>query len=100
MPVQATVDLSGVWRANDGTYTIKQSGQRVSWEGVSKDGGKAWTHTFNGNREHDLIVGSYFNHPPGAAGGAGKLSVRVINGNRLEKAPGSDSGFGGNVWTR
>jgi uncharacterized membrane protein len=26
-----TVDLSGAWRANDGTYTIKQSGPLVSW---------------------------------------------------------------------
>jgi hypothetical protein len=94
------VDLSGVWHANDGTYTIKQSGAQISWEGVSSDGGKAWTHTFDGDLQHDLIVGSYSNHAPGAARGGGKLSVRVINGNRLEKAVGSDSGFGGNVWTR
>jgi uncharacterized membrane protein len=95
-----TVDLSGVWYANDGTYTLKQSGLRISWEGVSSDGGKAWTHTFNGDLQHDLIVGKYLNHPPGAARGGGVLSVRVINGNRLEKAVGSDSGFGGNLWTR
>jgi hypothetical protein len=95
-----TVDLSGVWRANDGTYTVKQSGPRLSWEGVSSDGGKAWTHTFNGDLQHDLIVGDYVNHPPGAARGEGKLSVRVINDNRLEKAVSSDSGFSGIVWTR
>jgi len=67
---------------------------------VSSDGGKAWTHTFDGDLQYDLIVGSYVNHAPGAARGRGALSVRVINGNRLEKAVGSDSGFGGTVWTR
>ena len=94
-------NVAGIWRANDGgTYTVKQSGNAISWEGVAGDGGQAWTHTFNGVLQDDIVVGQFFDHPPGAARGIGNLAVKVINNNRLEKVLGTGRNFGGSLWTR
>jgi len=94
-------NLSGVWRADDGgSYTIQQSGLRIAWEAASADGGKSWTHTFNGLRQGDYIIGKYFDHPPGADRGGGDLSVLVIDSKRLEKVPGTGGKFGAHVWSR
>src|SRR5262249_6854015 len=83
------VDLTGVWQASDnGTYTIRQSGQDITWEGVSGDGGKRWTHTFNGSLRGNTIVGKWTDHPPGSIRGGGALSVRIAHRGRFEKVPG------------
>ena len=93
-----TRDISGTWRADDGgSYTIKQSGLQVAWEGVSGDGGRSWIHTFNGARQGDSISGKWLDH---RTRGGGELSVLVIDGKRLEKVPGTGEGFGANVWSR
>ena len=95
------IDLSGVWRANDnGAYTVKQSSSEVSWEAVSADGGRAWTHTFEGVLQGDTISGKWFAHAPGASRGGGDLSVTVVHGGRFAKVPGTGRGFGGSVWVR
>jgi hypothetical protein len=95
------LDLSGVWRADDGaTYTIRQSGAQISWEGVSADGGKRWTHTFSGVLQDNEIVGKWSDHPPGALRGGGALSLRVAHRGLLEKVPGTGDAFGGRVWLR
>jgi hypothetical protein len=40
-PHDVAVNLTGKWSCDDGgTYTIRQSGSKVSCEGVSGDGGK------------------------------------------------------------
>ena len=97
----AAPDISGVWRADDGgTYTIKQSGNTVSWEGVSGDGGRRWTHTFNGELQGNVVIGQFFDHEPGASRGVGNLSVKIISKNRLEKVVGAGREFGGSLWTR
>jgi uncharacterized membrane protein len=94
-------DISGVWHCDDGgTYTVEQSGLEITWEGVSPDGGKRWTHTFNGALRGDYIAGKYSNHPPGASRGSGDLSILIVDGGRFERVQGTGGNFGGNVWTR
>jgi uncharacterized membrane protein len=93
------VGLAGTWCANDGgNYTITQSGSEITWEGVSGDGGKAWTHTFNGTLRDDTVSGKWTAHPPGASRGGGELSVSVLHPGRLAKVPGTGGGFGGSIW--
>jgi formylglycine-generating enzyme required for sulfatase activity/DNA-binding winged helix-turn-helix (wHTH) protein len=94
------INLTGAWLADDGgTYTILQSGGNVSWEGVSGDNGQAWTHTFNGVIRDDVIVGKYFDHPPGKSNYSGDLMIRVVDGNRMEKVMASGP-FRGRTWIR
>jgi DNA-binding winged helix-turn-helix (wHTH) protein len=93
-------DLSGVWQGNDGgTYSISQSGTQVTWEGVSGDGGVKWTHTFRGAIRDNLIVGRYFDHPPGKSHNAGGLTVEFVGNDRFEKVS-TTTTFIGSVWTR
>jgi Caspase domain len=96
----APLDLTGEWLANDGgTYTIRQTGTRISWEGVSRDQGKSWSHTFNGDIKDNFIVGRFFDHPPGRAKSSGDLKIRIVDANRLEMAVPSGN-FGGSLWVR
>jgi Caspase domain len=98
-PAVAT-NLTGRWSANDGgTYMIRQSGTRVSWEGVSADYGRTWTHTFNGVIRDNVIVGSFFDHPPGKVRNSGDLKIRIVDANRLEMVVRSGP-FRGSVWIR
>jgi hypothetical protein len=48
----------------------------------------------------DIIIGQFFDHPPGANRAAGGLSVRIVEKNRLEKVVGTGGNFGPSVWTR
>jgi hypothetical protein len=99
-PPAAAVNLTGIWSANDGgTYLIRQSGSQITWEGASRDGGRTWSHTFNGTIRNDVIAGTFFDHPPGRVRNRGELTIRIVNGNRLERF--GDAGhFGGSIWVR
>jgi hypothetical protein len=58
----AAINLTGTWSGDDGgIYTIRQSGSKVSWEGV----GTVYTHTFNGVTRDGAIDGRWVDHPPG-----------------------------------
>jgi hypothetical protein len=99
-PSVSRINLTGVWAANDGgTYTIKQTGSEIAWEGVSRDGGRKWSHTFNGVIRNNTIVGRYFDHPPGRIRNAGELTLRIVDANRFEILVPSGH-FGGSVWIR
>ena len=99
-PQGVAINLTGKWSSNDGgTYTIRQSGTKISWEGVSGDGGSSWTHTFNGVIQNNIIGGKFFDHPPGSIRQSGELKIRIVDANRLEKLEASVR-FGGSVWTR
>ena len=99
-PVTAATNLTGIWSANDGgTYTIKQSGTQITWEGISADGGNRWSHTFNGEIHDSIITGKFFDHPPGAIRNSGDLKIRIVDANRLEMVV-AGGHFGGSVWTR
>jgi uncharacterized caspase-like protein len=99
-PSTKPIDLTGVWAANDGgTYTIKQTGSEITWEGASRDGGRTWSHTFNGVIRNNTIVGRFFDHPPGRVRNAGELTLRIVDANRLEMLIPSGH-FGGSLWIR
>jgi hypothetical protein len=99
-PSVSPINLTGVWEANDGgTYTITQTGAEITWEGVSRDGGRTWSHTFNGVIRNNTIVGRFFDHPPGRVRNAGELTLRIVDANRLEMLVPSGH-FGGSVWIR
>jgi class 3 adenylate cyclase len=94
------IDLNGIWQGNDGgIYTVRQSGTEVSWEGVSGDGGQSWTHTFNGTIHNNVIVGTFFDHPPGKPRNSGELIIIIVDANRLERVA-TDVRFSGTAWTR
>jgi hypothetical protein len=63
------------------------------------DGGKRWSHTFNGEIRDNLIVGRFFDHPPGLARNAGDLKIKIVDANRLEMVV-AGTRFGGSVWIR
>jgi hypothetical protein len=97
-PHDVAVNLTGTWSANDGgTYTIRQSGSNVSWEGASI----VFSNTFNGVIRDGVIDGKWVDHPPGLTRNSGQLKVRIVDANRIEKIEaGSSSLYGGSVWTR
>jgi DNA-binding winged helix-turn-helix (wHTH) protein len=97
---QPQLDLTGIWQGNDGgSYSISQSGNQITWEGVSGDGGARWTHTFKGAIHDNQIFGRYFDHPPGRSLNAGELTVEIVDKDRFERV--SVVGrFLGSVWTR
>jgi DNA-binding winged helix-turn-helix (wHTH) protein len=93
-------DLTGIWQGNDGgSYSIIQSGNQVTWEGVSGDSGQKWTHTFRGAIHDNQVVGRYFDHPPGRNHNAGGLTVEIVDKDRFEKVS-TIGTFVGSVWTR
>jgi hypothetical protein len=94
----AAVNLTGTWSANDGgTYTIRQSGSKVSWESV----GTLFSNTFNGVIRDGVIDGKFVDHPPGMMRNSGPLKLRIVDANRMEKIEaGSFSAYGGTIWTR
>jgi hypothetical protein len=99
-PSVSPINLTGVWEANDGgTYTIRQTGAEITWEGVSRDGGRTWSHTFNGVIRNNTVVGRFFDHPPGRVRNAGELTLRIVDANRFEMLVPSNH-FGGSVWIR
>jgi hypothetical protein len=94
----AGVNLTGTWSPNDGgTYTIRQSGSKVSWEAV----GSIFSNTFHGTIRGGVIEGNFSDHPPGMTKNSGPLRIRIVGSNRMEKIEaGSFSLYGGSVWTR
>jgi hypothetical protein len=99
-PTPPAINLTGTWAANDGgTYVIKQAGAQITWEGTSRDGGRTWSHTFNGTIHDNVITGTFFDHPPGRIRNSGELQIKVVNSNRLEMLVPSGH-FGGSLWIR
>jgi hypothetical protein len=99
-PSVPPINLTGVWEANDGgTYTIRQTGAEITWEGVSRDGGLTWSHTFNGVIRNNTVVGRFFDHPPGRVRNAGELTLKIVDANRIEMLVATGH-FGGSVWIR
>jgi hypothetical protein len=110
----ADVDLTGTWKCNDGgTYYIRQTGNVVWWNGVSKDNGKTFTNVFRGVLQVNpkakpgaadqlIVAGNWVDVKGGKGGGALTLDVVVAAGirsaNELRKQTGA--GFGGQTWER
>jgi hypothetical protein len=93
----AATNLTGRWSGDDGgSYTVRQSGSKVSWEYV----GTFATNTFNGVMRDDIIEGKWVDHPPGILRNSGDLKIRIDGSNRMEKVSSSPPNYGTSVWTR
>ncbi|SFX49770.1 hypothetical protein SAMN04487866_109110 [Thermoactinomyces sp. DSM 45891] len=98
------IDITGVWRGNDGGYYyIRQIGNTVWWTGLSNNGvGTNWTNVFKGQLNGDKVAGTWADVPRGGILSHGNLSFTVVytqTGMRLHRTAVS-GGFGGSVWYR
>lgn len=95
-------NLNGVWRANDnGTYYIRQIGNIIVWFGERNfsSGRPAWANVAIGRRYGNRIELTWADVPKGRYWGAGRLTLRVGNRNRIYRT-GVTGGFGGSSWSR
>jgi hypothetical protein len=102
------IDLTGIWRANDGAlYYInhQREGNVVWWFGVSN--ANRFGNIFNGEFDvkHGIICGEWADVPRGTELNNGKLNLRIrmddSNSNKilLQKTY-QDSGYAGSIWKR
>lgn len=92
----AAINLNGQWRANDGgTYSIRQSGNSISWQGS----GGNFRNTFNGQINGNLITGYWQDTASSQTQNSGQLSLRVENGNRLVRVSHTGA-FTGSIWEK
>jgi hypothetical protein len=99
------VDLTGKWSCDDdGTYFVRQVGNKICWMGKSKEGGKEWTNVFHGEIKGRQIIGDWADVPKGGSMGSGTmhLELEIRRGNVVEirKTKQIGDNFGGGVWKR
>ncbi|NEP52126.1 MAG: hypothetical protein F6K65_26345 [Moorea sp. SIO3C2] len=95
-----TVNLNGVWRANDGgTYYIRQVGNELWWYGQSSNNGRSFSNVFHGYIGQNEVAGNWADVPRGRTRSSGEMVVRIDSSRRLT-AVRKTGGFGGSVWTR
>jgi hypothetical protein len=99
---QGTIDLSGIWSANDGgTYYIKQLDNTVWWLGMSENNGESFTNVFKGIiKDNSIINGEWIDVPKGATRNHGTLLLNISNneGTQLKKMI-QTGGFGVSLWS-
>jgi hypothetical protein len=102
----ADVDLTGVWRANDGgTYWIRQIGStKIWWVGFSGSPdtptmGRSFSNVFTGTIVGTTITGTWVDVPRGTTAGSGTLRLAIKGSTALVKTY-SSGGFGGSIWRR
>ena len=99
-PAPPGVDLTGVWRGNDGgTYYIRQIGGQVFWLGESGDGGRSWTNIAIGSLSGDVLRLDWGDVTKGATRNHGRLVLRVDAPNHMVRTE-VTGGFGGTEWRR
>jgi hypothetical protein len=105
---QTGVDLTGVWRANDGgTYWIRQINKTIWWVGFSGRAnttrmGLTFSNVFNGTlKTPTFITGQWADVPRGAtrANGTLTLIVRGTTQPYLTRRT-ATGGFVGSIWRR
>ena len=95
-PPSAELNLSGIWRSNDGgTYTIRQSGKTMTWE---SSGGIA-QNTFNGWIQGTRITGFWKDAKSSNPEKSGYLSLRIQSDNKLVLVDHTGP-FAGSTWER
>jgi hypothetical protein len=110
--------IGGIWRSDSGVtesgqYFVTEVGHTVLWLGLGKDG--AWSHAFLGQREGDVVRGTWADIPVGqmkyqlkVSGGGqpaqdwepyhGKLAVRVNPDRTMQKIEAESTQFGCTRW--
>jgi len=104
---QRGVDLTGVWRGNDGAlYYLRQIGNTLWWNGLSTGSnvpdGRVFDNVFKGTitSTTNTIVGDWADVPRGTIMGYGKLSLNIVNPTRIQKVSQTGSHFGATIWTK
>jgi hypothetical protein len=99
-PPTPTLQIEGIWRANDGgTYYLRQIGNTLWWYGESSPTNPFWTNVFVGTVQNNEISGSWADVPKGGAQGSGVMTLKVFSNKSIKKISGSPN-FGGSVWSR
>jgi hypothetical protein len=92
----ADLNLSGMWRANDGgTYTIRQSGKTITWD----SSGGMMQNTFNGWIRGDRITGFWKDGKSNKPENSGYLTLRIESDNKLVLVEHTGP-FTGSTWKR
>ncbi len=97
-----TLNVAGTWFGRgtpDGTYTIFQSGNVVTWSAVSNDG-VTWGNDFLGSLNGNLISGTYSDKPGYPARNVGNLVLRVVDACHLSLDSTNISDYATTVWTK
>jgi hypothetical protein len=101
IPVVAWADLTGVWKADDnGTYYLRQAGNKLSWYGERSKNNPAWSNVYLGEIHGDTIKGQWVDVPKGRGMGRGKLKLKIGHNGNVLIAEHTTGGFGGSRWTR
>jgi hypothetical protein len=101
IPVVAWADLTGVWKSNDnGTYYLRQSGNKLSWYGERKNRNPAWSNVYWAEIHGDTINGRWVDVPKGHVMGRGKLRLKIKHNGNVLVSVHKTGGFGGSRWTR
>ncbi len=101
VPVVAWADLTGIWRGDDnGTYYLRQSGNKLSWYGERSKSNPAWSNVYWAEINGDRIQGRWVDVPKGHVMGRGTLRLRIRHSGNVLVAEQKTGGFGGSRWTR
>jgi hypothetical protein len=101
IPAVAWADLTGVWKADDnGTYYLRQSGNKLSWYGERSKNNPAWSNVYLGEINGNTIRGKWVDVPKGRVMGRGKLRLKIRHNGNVLIAEQKTGGFGGSRWTR
>ena len=89
-------NLTGTWKGNNaGSYTIRQTGAIVSWNGR----GRNYRNVFIGQRQGNTVSGYWQDAASSQTQNAGRLTFKIVNGSELVRI--SHTGALGNSrWSR
>ena len=95
-PGPSASNLTGTWKGNNaGSYTIRQTGAIVSWNGR----GRNYRNVFIGQRQGDTVSGYWQDAASSQTQNAGRLTFKIVNGSELVRI--SHTGALGNSrWSR
>ena len=95
-PGPSASNLTGTWKGNNaGSYTIRQTGSIVSWNGR----GRNYRTVFIGQRQGNTVSGYWQDAASSQTQNAGRLTFKIVNGSELVRI--SHTGALGNSrWSR
>lgn len=96
----AGLNLSGVWRCDDGgLYYIRQIGNKVWWFGENHPNSPSWSNVAYGEIVGHEIRFQWSDVPKGYIMNSGMLVIEILSDGKIV-ARHKTGGFGGSVWTR
>jgi hypothetical protein len=96
----AVIDLTGVWRCDDGgTYYIRQLDNTVWWYGEWDSANPRWSNVATGSNDGSRVTLRWADVPKGSIMGHGNLILQIKSKNELTAIQ-KTGGFGGSTWRR